>query len=552
MKTRKLYGHQVGRAAALLLLCAFALRGFQTTESTANPAASKASIKGKVLDAGTGTPVKDATLLLARDNSTGSFASTKSNEEGDFTFKDIDAGSYAIIGQHPRYAMQTYGSRSGLMGATMLTLVAGQEMKDIVFKLLPNGVVSGKVLDPDGEPVAKVMVAAMRGIYQHGKRDYVPLSTAVTNDLGEYRLSNLAPGRYIISALPLEPGAGPKPAEGEPETALVQSYYPNAPDPASAAPVDLAAGADSSGIDIRLGKARSVSVKGKVVGDVKEQNVTIRLVPKTGGLLASLLGPRSQVKRPEGTFEIKNVTRGSYTLRAGDQTGMKLLGLGVPLEIGDKPVEGVVMELGTNADLAGIVTIEGTDAKPVNGVPLKGARVYLDAMSGFNAMPPNATLAEEGTFTLKELPPEKYMLRLVSGPENAYVESVRLAGQTMGEQGLDMAGGRGRLEVKLRLGAAEVAGVVHNKDDEPMPGVMVVLLPDNGQYLLYQPTFTDQNGTFRLKSVTPGEYKILAWEDVEPGIYTDPEFVKPFLGRAERVSLKDNDHKSVTLKSIPK
>jgi hypothetical protein len=52
--------------------------------------------------------------------------------------------------------------------------------------------------------------------------------------------------------------------------------------------------------------------------------------------------------------------------------------------------------------------------------------------------------------------------------------------------------------------------------------------------------------------VTPGDYKLLAWEDVEPNAYQDPEFVKPFESRAESLSLKKNDHKGVSTKAIPR
>ncbi len=542
-------------AAGVLLACALSLAGFQEKAPASGDAAKPlptGSIEGRVVDSGGGTPVKDVTLLLVKENGTGTPASIKTNEEGHFLFKDLDAGSYVLLGEHPRYARQTYGSRNGLLGGTLLTLATGQEMKDITFKLLPNGVASGKVLDPDGEPVAKVLVMALKGIYQHGKRDFIPVGTAVTNDLGEYRLGNLAAGRYIISANPMDPTAGLKPAEGEPETALLSGYYPNSPDAAGAAWVQVAAGGDAGGMDIRLGKAKSVHVKGKVSGDVKDQNVTVKLLPKNGGLMASIIGRSSPVKKADGTFDISGATQGSYILRASDQTGLKVLGAGMPIEIGDKPVEGSVLELGANGDLPGAVVVEDTDAKPVAGVALKGARIYLESMAGLTLMPPNTTVAEDGTFSLKEVPPDKYLVRLTNGPQGSYVESVRFGGQAMGEQGLDLAGGRGKLEIKLRLAGAEVAGVANGPDDNPISGVSVALIPDNGRYVLYQQTFTDQNGAFRFRGVTPGDYKLLAWEEVEPNAFMDAEFVKPFLGRAERVSLKASDHKAVTLKAIPR
>jgi hypothetical protein len=543
-------------AAAAALISVLALMPFVLRAQAPGAAQSKplpvGSIAGRVVDAATGAPVKDVTLLLVHQENPSARPSSKSDEEGRFAFKDLESGSFAILAQHPRYALQTYGSRNGILGGTLLSLSTGQDMKDIAFKLLPNGIASGKVLDPDGEPVAKVLVAASKGLFQHGKRQFIPVATAVSDDLGQYRLSSLAPGRYVISATPLDPTAGPKPAEGEPETALLSMYYPNSPDAAGAQWVEIAAGADAGGMDIKLSRAKAFHVRGKVVGEVKDQGITVKLIAKDGGLLASVIGRSSPIKKPDDTFDISGATKGSYLVRAGDRTGLKVFGTGTPVEIGDKAPDGVIVELGTNADLAGTLNVVDGDMKPVTGVRVKGAQIYLEAVSGPSLMPPNTTAAEDGSFTLKELPPDKYLVRVANGPAGAYVESVHAGAVTMGEQGLDLAGGRNKLEIRMRAAGAEIAGVVNGPDDNPISGVTVALLPDNGDYMLYQTNFTDQNGAFRLKGIKPGDYKMLAWEDVEPNAYMDQAFVKPYLGRAEKVTCRENDHKSVTLKVIPR
>ena len=62
---------------------------------------------------------------------------------------------------------------------------------------------------------------------------------------------------------------------------------------------------------------------------------------------------------------------------------------------------------------------------------------------------------------------------------------------------------------------------------------------------------THASGNFTFKGVTPGEYKTAAWDDVETAAYKDPEYPKKLDGSAEPLSLKENDHKTVTLKAIP-
>ena len=242
-------------------------------------------------------------------------------------------------------------------------------------------------------------------------------------------------------------------------------------------------------------------------------------------------------------------TPGSYTLRAGDQTGLKPLGAGVPIEVGDKRIEGVVLDASPGGELAGTVTLEKDSKTPLKRNPRHagepGGRGDVAAQHHGGR--------RVGTFTLKDVPVEKYLVRVVNPPAGTYVQSVQSGRQTMADEGLELGGaGAEKLEIKLESGAAQVSGVINGQDDNPISGVTVALIPGSKRYLLYQSTQTDQRGAFTFKSVTPGDYKVLAWEEIEPNAFQDPEILKPFESKAEAVSLKRNDQKAVTLKAIPR
>jgi hypothetical protein len=49
--------------------------------------------------------------------------------------------------------MQEYGQRKSDDPGAVLSLRPGQELKDLLFRLVPSGVVAGRILDEDGEPV---------------------------------------------------------------------------------------------------------------------------------------------------------------------------------------------------------------------------------------------------------------------------------------------------------------------------------------------------------------------------------------------------------------
>ena len=537
----------VSRVIAAALLAA-ALYGYQAKDEKSEAKSDqpkKASLEGTAIDAATGKPVKDTTLMLVRMSGTGVPLTAKANETGEFAFKDLDPAAYMLIADHPRYARQVFGSRNGLMGASPITIATGQVIKDITFKLSPNAVASGRVLDEDGDPIAGVLVAALKPVYQRGKQQYIPLGTAPTNDLGEFRIANLAAGRYLLSANLMKPPAAAKPPAEGPEHAYVVTYYPNVTETGAAAKVEIVSGRDVAGLDIRLAKANSVRVKGQVSGAAKDQKITVRMVPKGAGLLAMIFGRNTTVKMPEGTFEIAGVTRGSYVLRATDATGIKALGTGVPVEVGDRPIDGLVVDVTPGTEITGTVAVRGE-----NKEPLKGARLLLEPSEGVNMVPPNTLVAEDGAFTLKDVPPDKYFVRVMGAPANGYVESVTIGNQEMGLDGLQLGGvNPGKLEVKLNMAGAQIDGVVQGKDDNPIAGATIALIPNSGHYLHYQSSFSDQKGAFSIKQIAPGEYRVIAFLDIEPNAFMDPEFMKQYESKAERISLKENDRKGVSLKA---
>ncbi len=93
------------------------------------------------------------------------------------------------------------------------------EMKDLTITMTPQGVIAGKIMDKDGDPVVSAQVQTTRYTYASGRKQLQATGGAQTNDLGEYRLINLAPGRYYICATDSRPtlriwNAGPPWARG--------------------------------------------------------------------------------------------------------------------------------------------------------------------------------------------------------------------------------------------------------------------------------------------------------------------------------------------------
>ena len=95
-----------------------------------------------------------------------------------------------------------------------------------MFQLVPQAVITGKVLDEDGEGMANEPVRALRYVYRGGKRQWTQVATAQTSDIGEFRLPNLEPGQYLVSASPRNGGMNRRPLQtGEPLPATPDMMY---------------------------------------------------------------------------------------------------------------------------------------------------------------------------------------------------------------------------------------------------------------------------------------------------------------------------------------
>src|SRR5207253_8522319 len=130
---------------------------------------------------------------------------TTTDSGGHFILDDVDPGRYTFFAVRNGFVQQTWSPRGGIRQNTPLTLANGQKLTQIVFKLTPQGVVTGHVVDQDGEPLVRVQLQVMTFAYQRGRRQLVGANFTMTDDLGEFRLFNLKPGKYVISAryLPL-------------------------------------------------------------------------------------------------------------------------------------------------------------------------------------------------------------------------------------------------------------------------------------------------------------------------------------------------------------
>jgi len=520
-------------AVAVLFVSAFSARAAE-------------SIAGQVVHAITGNPLKRVTLTATRVDGKGEPATTQVDENGQFVFENLAPGGYLLSGERNNFERQVHGSRSNPNTGTVLSVKDGQPITGLVFRLFPIAVISGRVLDAEGEPLPNVVVRLYRREYRDGKRTWLPTGGAQTNDRGEYRVSGMRAGSYLVNATDFNFGVamlaaskGPLPETPDPVNA--STYYPGTMEFQNAEPVTVARGEDRRRVDIQLVKSVAVRIRGRIAGAAGNTMLVVSLLPKSTMLSPNPGGGNALVQAGEGTFEIRGVRPGTYILVARSMEGFSAVSAPVTIEVGEHHIEGVELPLSEGGEVAGRVLFDGV---------AKGISVTLDIPDASWMSQASGTANEAGEFKLKGVFPVQYRIRVGNLPESTYLKTVKLAGQVVDPNNVSLTSGA-KLEILLGKASAELKGVVMGADKKPVAGAIVVLLPESGRDTLYRTATSDHDGTFVIKSVVPGRYRALAWEDLEPDAFRDPEVVKPAEGQAAQVELEENGRSEVTLKVIP-
>ena len=546
-------------AATLLLLAASSFaqdQGPAVTASSAKSNAQKADIAGQVIDSVSGQPLKKAWITARRsDRSRGRGGSTSvSDAEGHFLLKDLEAGQYIISAQRTGYVTLVYGQRYAGEQGTTVTLNPGQTLTDIVFRMIQGGVITGRVVDEDSEPMPRAQVQALQFRYMQGRRRLIPVGNAMSDDRGEYRIFGIRPGQVYVRASLRGFGFGP-PGEGMDSSSASETmsyppmFYPNVLDANQAAPLAIRGG-DEIHVDFSMSPQRSYSVSGRVVGGVQGtsgRGTWLMLMKRGEGDF--VFGPGLNTGlREDNTFTFKQVLPGSYSLIAQQQEEKGSASARVELDVREGDIQGVVIALSPKVDVNGRVAFDSTTPPKLTGVNVALSPEDLqDFMRGAYGQ-----VKEDGSFTLQAAPDERYRISAYGMPSGMYLKSATAGRDDVLEKGFSPATSR-NLDLYFAAGST-LSGTINGADGKGEPGVTVVLAPDRKLAGLADPfrtASTDQNGHYQLQGLRPGSYHVYAFEHLEPGAYEDEEWLRGFADQAQTVRLGEGTQETLDLKPIP-
>ena len=339
---------------------------------------------------------------------------------------------------------------------------------------IQSGSVSGRVLNLDGTPAARMRVAAQFAAESPTAAADAPVLTSIvqTDAQGNFRLEGMMPGRFYITAGLVD----------------LPTYYPGVTSISEARVVTLKDGDALTGIDFKMARPAGLTVRGRVKLDAGAAMPPNARVVMSGGTAATNL---SMIVPADGTFAIEGVPPGRYTVGVTPAPGSSRQ----QIVLSDKDVD---IELVVKPTIAasGKVVVEGDGPRP---------RVLLRFFTG-TVLVVSSSVAQNGSFNV-QVPLGNYRLDVGGLPAGYRLKSV-----TAGS--LDWI----KDEIVVQVGKPLPEFVIALDVDSPPPwvkvkgritggirsGLIVTLIGSNAGEILRANVGGDN--TFEFPRVIPGPY----------------------------------------------
>jgi hypothetical protein len=509
-------------------------------------AAPQGTIRGSVLAAGD-EPVPGARVELA--GSPAGALVVRTDSRGQFLFSNLKAGSYRLSVKKEGYVRQEYGEKRSGGAGVFIAVGVGAPAPPITFHLQPAATIAGEVRNEDGFPIANILVQALRRSYgARGNRTITPFSSTLTDDQGAYRLYWVDSGDYYVNAsyLPQLPTAV-NANEDVPRAAYAPTYFPGSNDPAAAELVHLESGT-SRDVNFRLQRSPAVTVRGTIYSALADQATRASVVlraPEESGTTSRYATQTDS----RGVFEMKGVNAGTYILSATALSGDGQIGFS---RINVLDIDHVRADVVIGPGITLNVRLFG-DAPP--SADLRTIRVSLVPLETYTPMPEPSIIQPTGVITLSGVQPGDYLLAVSGLSGNAYVKAARSGPRDVLEQFVSMQYDISpTLDIQLAFDGGQITGTAMTAAGQAFDAATIVLAPDPTRRHRpdqYRIVTSARDGRFSIEGIPPGDYKLFAWDSVEPNAWANSDFMRDFEEFGVPISVGPNAKMPAQIRVIP-
>lgn len=456
------------------------------------------SIAGTVTD-DTGTTVEGVEVVAHRYNAEWDYwewqSSTVTGADGAYVLSELPAGEYKVqfVPVDPAVAglvAEWWDDAAEESTATALTLEAGGSVTDISPTLASGGSISGAVTDDSASPIENVLVVAYDADSLNIR------GSAFTDAAGEYRISGLLSGEYLIEFQTWNAG-----------TNHIGEWWDSGSS-GDATRVAVAAGEETAGVSAELTLGNSLS---GVVTDANGSPVSGVVVE-----MFSAAGESSPTGWTDdtGAFTVRAVPDGDYRIRFNAAYS--------PAGLVSEWWDDAALEAdATVLALADGIDVRNIDAQLATGGAISGSVSYpwgapvTDAAVSLYSVDPTVDggtfvasewIGSDGSYSFRGLATGSYKIEVSSGSPEVLGEWWRDASSESSAEIVTVEAGSTTTGIDVELDAAGiVTGVVTDADGEPVEGVTVEVHSDVSGIIT---AATDGAGVYRIGGLRTGSAKI--------------------------------------------
>jgi hypothetical protein len=311
-----------------------------------------------------------------------------------------------------------------------------------------------------------------------------------------------------------------------------------------------------------LTPSQSLSIRGSVVNLPPRASAVVGLQSRDFNLVWN-----GAEVHPDGSFVIRGVAPGAYTIVAAVENGPVPMMARQALQVVSSSVEGLRLAPRPGGWVHGRLRFESKgslgrfDPSQIFLVlrSADGDDETLGGIAAGDGFSNLAHVAADGSFEWKSVPPGNYYVQLAGdGGANAdlFLKAVAAvaARSRDGGDSISVNGETVALDLMASADGGVVDGIVGDRKGDPVANAVIVAVPEarwRGRPDRYRKGVSDQSGRFTLHGIPPGEYTLLAWESVDGEAYYNPEFLKKYEEQGSAVHLVEGERKSVRVEVIP-
>jgi len=535
------------------LLCVGAVTLYAAPQGEPEPVIEpEAELGGTIISAKTGEPLRRARVTLQpnwrgmrRENR----KQTTTGLNGQFLLRKLAAGQYTLQAEKTGYETRR-GTRIG-----QFKLAQDESKTKLVILLRPAAVITGRILDSYGEPLAGARVGALRRNFQPGSRAWDVVQITTTDDLGEYRLYGLSMGKYIVGISP--------PQEPSQEGAFIleqlPAFYPGVLTPEEAALLKVSWGTELEAIDMKLAPAPATVVSGLLAdGDTGEALMGYLTIQTDGG---AQLGNLQTTE--DGRFALYGLPSTDLAIWATSRRSRLMLMARGKMRPSESGVEELQLIVRSGRPVSGKVVLEDPPTQPEQSEASQSqseprtSMLQLHPTTGRRfGRPHRARIPiEGGPFEIQDVQPAEYRID-VYAPPGAYLRAIGRSGKAL--EGFTLKVPHDStitdLEVRFAFNGAAISGTVKegafglegfNAD------ARIIIIPDEPEKSSARTSSqVAEDGSFEITALPPGGYTLFAVENRSTLDLWDPDVQRAFRASGEHVSLDAKGAATVDLTVI--